>query len=143
MEEQSLSRKTEMTKNDLLDLNRLIECEIIKFQLNDDVFSLLVVGDNEEDEIHDHHDDEEDDDCCEGLNGHLFKLEFKDVKNYSYTGEECDNYLTKRIIVEDNHLSISLEGVNFIEGGSSSIKFSFNYSSFTIKDMGPIAGPDA
>lgn len=134
-----------MTNNDLLDLNRLIECEIIRFELKDDILSMLVVGDNEEDEHHHHDEDEEDDDCdgcCEGLNGHLFLLKFTDVKSYVFDGEECDNYKTINVESKEGYLHLSLEGYNFNEDDSN-VNVSFSYSKIEIKDMGEIKGPDA
>ncbi len=131
-----------MTKTDLLDLNNLKECEIIRHSLKGDVLKLLVVGDNEEGEVHDHHDDEESCDCCDGLNGHLFELVFNGVKDFNLEGDECDNYKTKRIEVLDKALVIRLEGVNFVEDNHD-VKLQFSFASFEVFDKGEIIGPDA
>ncbi len=131
-----------MTKNDLLDLNNLKECEIIRHSLKNDELRLLVVGDNEEGEIVDHHDDEEACDCCDGLNGHLFELVFSGVKNFNIEGEECDNYKTKRIECSNSTLSLKLEGINFIEENHE-VKISFQFVSYQVIDKGEIVGPDA
>lgn len=130
-----------MKTSDLLDLSKLKECEIIRFTLKEDTLSLLVVGDNEEEEHH-HEDEEECDECCEGLNGHLFLLSFRGVKDYEVKGEECDNYKTKEVVLSDHHLLLDLEGNNFNEDDID-VKISYSYESFEVIDKGGIKGPDA
>lgn len=131
-----------MLKSDLLDLSNLQHTEIIRHTLKEDVLTLLVVGDNEEDSAHDHHDDEDGHDCCDGLNGHLFLLTFKGVKNFTITGEECDNYKTIKVEHSANHLSLELEGFNFTSDGNP-LTISFSFESFIVADKGEIEGPDA
>jgi hypothetical protein len=131
-----------MLKSDLLDLANLQHTEIIRFTLKGDALNLLVVGDNEEDSAHDHHDDEDGHDCCDGLNGHLFMLTFKGVKNFTTKGDECDNYKTIKVEHDVNHLSLELEGFNFTDDGNL-LTMGFDFESFTVADKGEIEGPDA
>ena len=136
-----------MKSEELLDLQKLLECEIIRFDHVDGKLNLLVVGDNEEEEHH-HHDDCEDDDddcddgCCEGLNGHLFLLVFENVTDFSLSGEECDNYKTKKVEGDGHSLILELEGNNFFEDDND-VTLSFKYESFSVIDKGGIKGPDA
>lgn len=134
-----------MKSEQLFDLTALYECEVIRFEKKDDDLHLLVVADNEEEEHH--HDDNEDDDdcedgCCEGLNGHLFLLVFKNVTNIHTHGEECDNYKTKKVIQEEHSLFLELEGNNFYEDDND-VTLSFEFESFSVSDKGGIKGPDA
>lgn len=137
-----------MKSEELLDLGKLMECEVIRFASYEDMLDLLVVGDNEEEEHH-HHDTEDDEDdeechdeCCEGLNGHLFLLRFHNVSAVQVTGEECDNYKTIKVISEKNFLSLELEGSNFNDEDDD-VTLSFHYDDYEILDKGEIKGPDA
>ncbi len=131
-----------MTANDFTDLGCLMECEVIRFGFDGDVFSLLVVGDNEEHEDEDEHEEEGHDDCCSGLNGHLFRITFHDVKDYFFQGEECDNYKTVKAEDTKMHLFLELEGTNFNEEDND-VTLSFSYGSFDVADLGEIESPDA
>lgn len=131
-----------MKASDLADLGKLKECELVRFERKGSTLSLLVVGDNEEEETPDHEDDEESSDCCDGLNGHLFRILFEGVKDFSSEGEESDNYKTLEVKSEEHHLALSFDGLNF-DGPEAPLSLSFSYESFTVKDEGEIDGPDA
>ncbi len=131
-----------MRQEELLDLNRLLECEIIRFEKKENDLLLLVVGDNEEEEHHHEDEEEEEDECCSGLNGHLFLLHFVSVSSFSIAGEECDNYKTKKVEFAPHHLFLELEGSNFISEDNDVI-LSFSFDSFSVIDKGEIKGPDA
>lgn len=131
-----------MKTSDLNDLSQLLNCEIIRHTLKEEILELLVVGDNEEDEVHDHHDDEDGDDCCDGLNGHLFLLVFSSVKNLKIVGNESDNYKTIKVEHTDHHLSIELEGYNFLTDDEK-MEIEFDFESYQVFDKGEIKGPDA
>lgn len=131
-----------MTKTDLLDLNILINAQIVSFNRKGNDLYIYIVGDCEEDETLDHHDDEHGDSCCDGLNGHLFLLHFKDVKNFIFKGEECDNYKTKNVNFNNSHLGLILDGINFIEDNSN-VEIDFDFSSYSVIDKWVIEGPDA
>ncbi len=134
-----------MNKDDLINsLNILKDCELVRYTLKDDILSLEVVADNdeEEEEEHHHHDEEEEDHCClEGLNGHLFTIVFKGVKDFSEAGEECDNYVLKDMSIENNKIALSYEGRNLFEPDSK-LEFSFSYQSYEVIDDGKIASPE-
>ncbi len=133
-----------MKSEELLNLQKLLECEVIRFELKNDTLELLVVGDNEEEEHH--HDDDDDDDCddgcCEGLNGHLFLLKFVGVSDFVLHGEECDNYKTKKVESDGSFLKLELEGNNFLDNDND-VMISFRYHAFDVIDKGGIKGPDA
>lgn len=131
-----------MKKSDLSELSQLLNCEIIRHTLKEDILELLVVGDNEEDEVHDHHDDEDGDDCCDGLNGHLFLLVFLKVKNLKIAGNESDNYKTIKVENSEHHLYIELEGYNFL-ADDEKVEIEFDFDSYQVIDKGEIKGPDA
>ncbi len=130
-----------MRQEELLDLNRLLECEVIRFEKKENDLLLLVVGDNEEEEDH-HHEDEEEDECCSGLNGHLFLLHFHSVSSFSLSGEECDNYKTKKVECSPHNLFLELEGSNFTSEDND-VTISFCFDTFSVHDRGEIKGPDA
>lgn len=131
-----------MKASDLALLANLKDCDFVRYSVKDDTLSLTVVGDNEEGESIDHHDDEEDPDCCDGLNGHLFTLFFKGVKDLHAEGEECDNYKTIKVEEDGNHLLLLYEGTSF-DGPDGKVSLSFSYDSFSVRDDGEIQGPDA
>lgn len=132
-----------MKKEELHNLERLLECEIIRFEKKENDLLLLVVGDNEEEEDHHHEDEEEEEDeCCSGLNGHLFLLHFYSISSFSTSGEECDNYKTKKVESTQNSLFLELEGSNFTSEDND-VTLSFSFDSFTVIDKGEIKGPDA
>ena len=139
-----------MKKDDIEnDINLLKDCELVRYTLKEDILSLEVVADNEKEEEHHccHHDCDDDDEeeeehsCMEGLNGHLFTLIFKGVKDFSEEGEECDNYILKDMSVEGNKISLSYEGRNLVEPDSK-LEFSFSYQSYEVIDDGKIASPE-
>ena len=132
-----------MTITDLIqDIHLLMECEIVRFTLEGDTLTLLVVGDNEEDHDHEHEEEEEEHSCCEGLNGHLFSLVFEEVKNYVFQGQECDNYRTLSVKDDFGHLRLELEGSSFEDDGSN-IVIEFDYETYSVTDEGKIESPDA
>ena len=133
-----------MKITDLEDLNRLMECEIIRVEKRGEEVHLLLVADSEEDEIHHEDEDEEecDDDCCSGLNGHLFEIIFSKVENYSVQGKECDNFKTRKVETEPHFLYLDLEGHNYVEEDEDMV-VSFRYDSFKVLDRKIIESPDA
>ena len=135
------------------DLHLLTKCELVRYEKKEEELSLLVVADAEE---HEHHQEEEDeptllsdeeiqkhgdvDDCCDGLNGHLFRYLFQGVKKFSVIGEECDNYKTVKVDVEDRHLHLEFSGLNLIEENHDVI-LDFSFESYDVVDEGEIASP--
>lgn len=129
-----------MRGNDLLlDLNKLKETEIIRYVLKGDALSLLIVFDNDEDIEKNKASEEEDDEDI--LNGHLYTLVFKGVKDLSVQGEEADNYTIESITVSPSSLLLSLTGHNRIEDDTS-LSLSFTFQSYALEDNGRIKGPD-
>lgn len=131
-----------MKASDFENLGCLMECEVIRFDSDKNGLSLLVVGDNEEHECESDHEEEEHDDCCSGLNGHLFRLTFHGVKDFSLHGEECDNYKTLKVECQEHHLFLELQGSNFNEEDND-VRLSFFYDGFDVSDLGEIESPDA
>lgn len=127
-------------KNDLLLLK---ECELVRYEKKDDSLILQVVADNEKDEEeHEHQEEEDEHDCCmEGLNGHLYIITFHGVKDFSSKGEECDNYVLKDLIYNQNSLSLSYDGKNLFEPDSE-LHLSFSFDDIEVEDGGKIESPE-
>lgn len=128
-----------MTKEILqADLGKIRECDFVRCTLEQDEISIFLVGDNEKcgDE------EEEDDDCCEGLNGHLFKIVFSEVRNYQFDGEEADFYSYEKVDVSEHSLCLVMNGTS-LNGPGTHTKIRFAFGSYVVKDLGKIEGPDA
>ncbi len=130
-------------QNDLLLLK---ECELVRYELKADSLILQVVADNEEEEEeheHEHHEEEEEEhDCCmEGLNGHLYIITFHGVKDFTSKGEECDNYVLKDMVYNQNSLSLSYDGKNLFEPDSE-LHLSFSFDDIEVEDGGKIKSPE-
>lgn len=129
-----------MTTNELLeDLSKLRNTEIIRCQLEKNTLSLQVVFDNDEDIEQNQTSEEEDDEDI--LNGHLYTLVFTSVTGFEKSGEEADNYTTKKVDAGDHHLSLSLQGHNRI-GDDTELELSFSFKEYHLEDNGRIKGPD-
>ena len=101
--------------------------------------SLQVVFDNDEDMEQNQTNEEEDDEDI--LNGHLYTLVFTSVTGFEKSGEEADNYTTKKVDAGDHHLSLSLQGHNRI-GDDTELELSFSFKEYHLEDNGRIKGPD-
>ncbi len=143
-----------MTKEILQEnLAKIKECDFIRCLQDGDNAVLYFVGDNEpcsdhdHDHEHDHDDDEEeeedeDDDCCCGMNGHLFKIVFHGVADYSSVGEEGDSYRYQETDIQKNSLRLVLNGMSFA-GSSGPLSISFSFKDYSVEDLGKIESPEA
>lgn len=128
-----------MTKEELeKTISAIGKCDFIRYLRNGDDILFYVVGDNEKcgDE------EEEDDDCCEGLNGHLFKILFHHVDHVRIQGEEADSYRYLESHFEEKSLRIVLEGSSFLDG-KTKLEIEFTFDGYEVLDLGKIEGPDA
>lgn len=132
-----------MNRNDLeTDLSLLRECEFIRYTLEKDTLTLMVVADCPEDMMehdHCHEEEEEEDGCCEGLNGHLFLIHFSQVTSFHCEGQECDNYVLKSGEVTEHHVSLAYDGYNLFEADGH-FSFSFDFVGYEVEDGGKIEG---
>ena len=142
-----------MTVSDFTDLHSLARTDLVRYRQEDDKLILLLVGDNEEEEAHtrtlkidaeladEGFEADDNGDADEGLNGHLFEMTFHDVTNLKIVGEEADNYHCKSLTLKDHHIELIYDAINFT-GADSEVSFSFDFASFSVRDMGKIDGPD-
>lgn len=128
----------------------LAQMDLIRYIVKEDELVLYVVGDNEEeeeeephpgegefgDELVEHHHDADD-----GMNGHLFKVIFHGVKKPVIEGLESDSYHTLKADIEQNHIHLEYEGINF-DGPNGELTIDFGFDSYKAYDEGKIEGPD-
>lgn len=117
------------------DLGAIKECDFVRTVKEGKDVAIFVVGDNEKDEA-------DEDECCEGLNGHLFKLVFRDVSDYAVEGEESDSYVLLSSDVRDGRVDLTYQGTSF-DGTSGKLRICFEFKKYDVVDLGKIEGPDA
>ncbi|MFA6829976.1 MAG: hypothetical protein WCR67_04665 [Bacilli bacterium] len=135
-------------------LDILRHCDLVRYIIKKDSLVMLVVADldeeererpvKEDDELGDEQAEytkEIETDADDGMNGHLFRLEFHDVKDVSAKGVECDNYHTLEVKTGNNHLFFKAEGINMDEP-TEEVELEFSYGSYEVHDRGIIDGPD-
>lgn len=138
---------------ELLTLEEIPSCDFVRFVLNGKDLTVYFVKDNPGEAHAEEHvdpelgdepkyeEDEEDHDDHDNLNGHLYKVIFKNISNFITRGEECDLYRHKKSIVQKDYISLDYTGINMV-GPEGEFGFEFNYETYEIIDFGKIKGPD-
>ena len=124
-----------MTINDIQNnLSLIDECELIRIKndKNSNSFILTLTMKLDEDEIVDNKED--------NINGRLVKVNFKNIKNLILEGVESDNYTLLESKYNINKVYLYYRGHNF-STNESSLKISFEFSSYTVEDLGLIDSP--
>ena len=120
-------------------IQKIAECDFIRYEKDGEKVVLFLVGD----EDHEHHENEEEEEgcCCAGLNGHLFRIEFSGIKDFSVEGEEADSYVYGKTTLTSSSVFLALKGHSFF-GNNSTLTLSFTYSSYQVIDLGEIESPE-
>lgn len=140
-------------ENEFMTLEDIPSSDFVRYQKKDDELTMYFVKDNQgEKDIHkekdpelgdepDFEEEEEDHDDHDNLNGHLYKIVFHGVSDFSFTGNECDLYRHTSSKVENNHIHLEYLGTNLI-GPEEDVSIDFSFLYYQIVDCGKIHGPD-
>ena len=115
-------------------LSLIDDCELIRIK-NDKIsssFILTFIMKIDEDEIVENKED--------NINGRLIKVCFQNVKDLIVDGEESDNYTLLESKYNKNKIYLYYRGHNF-STNESKLKFSFEFSSYTVENLGLIDSP--
>lgn len=139
---------------EFLSLDDLPSCDFVRYILKDTELTLFFVKDNQgeeeekkpvDPELGDEptfeEDEDEDHDDHDNLNGHLYKIVFHGVSEFSVKGNEADLYRHKSSLIEKNHIMLEYKGINLNEP-ETEMKLSFSFALYQIIDLGKIKGPD-
>ncbi len=145
---------TEEIDENYFSLEEIPTSDFVRYLLNKEDLIIYFVKDNpgekheEEhvdpefsDEPHEDDDDNDDHDDHENLNGHLYKVVFKNYSKLIVEGDECDLYRYKNSIIKDNFIQLEFHGINLSESGND-FKIQFSFDKYEIIDCGKIKSPE-
>lgn len=131
-----------MNEEDLQrDITLLDKFELVRFTLDKNSLSLLLVADSTKDEQCLDEEDEDDDCCLEGLNGSLYKITFIDITDVKVIGEEADNYVLLEKRITPSSIYLKYEGRNLIDDDTT-LSISFNYREYKVEYIEDIKSPE-
>lgn len=131
-----------MNEEDLQrDITLLDKFELVRFTLDKNSLSLLLVADSVKDEKCLDEEDEGDDCCLEGLNGSLYKITFIDITDVKVIGEEADNYVLLEKRITPSSIYLKYEGRNLIDDDTT-LSISFNYREYKVEYIEDIKSPE-